>query len=358
MCVHLRLLWFFLGISLTVHNGQLEPPLIFPLSFLAEGHTGVALFMTLSGYLFAKLLDKKRINYLDFIWNRLLRLLPLLILVLFLVGVHDYFDGSLDVMSYLKTIALGIFLPSLPNGAWSITVEFHFYIILPLLLLCARRTNSLLFLFVCVAIALRYCLFVFGESAALPVVSYSTIIGRADQFILGIAAFRYQHFFKKKHLLAVVVFIAFSSFFIYFDSLGGMYRGTDPSIWIYMTTVEGAAYAALIAWYDTSFRHAPGRVSKFIALIGTYSYSIYLLHFFFFNFLAVNIERYIMDLSNIYVALLFSPVAFLAIVPIGYLSFRFIESTFLKLRRSYIRQVEPPADTVIENKPLNYHNSN
>ena len=126
----------------------------------------MALFMTLSGYLFAKLLDRKRINYLDFIWNRLLRLLPLLILVLvlFLAGVRDHFDGRLDVMSYLKKIALGIFLPSLPNGTWSITVKLHFYIILPLLLLCARRTNSLLFLFVCVAIALRYCLFVFGES--------------------------------------------------------------------------------------------------------------------------------------------------------------------------------------------------
>ena len=97
----------------------------------------MALFMTLSGYLFAKLLDKKRINYLDFIWNRLLRLLPLLILVLvlFLAGVRDHFDGRLDVMSYLKKIALGIFLPSLPNGTWSITVKLHFYIILPLLLL-------------------------------------------------------------------------------------------------------------------------------------------------------------------------------------------------------------------------------
>ena len=128
--------WHFI----TLHKGELEPPLIFPLSFLSEGHTGVALFMTLSGYLFAKLLDRKRINYLDFIWNRLVRLLPLLILVLFLVGVRDYYDGSLDITSYLRTIALGVFLPSLPNGAWSITVEFHFYIILPLLL-AVRKTS-------------------------------------------------------------------------------------------------------------------------------------------------------------------------------------------------------------------------
>ena len=35
-------------------------PSFFPLAIFDEGHTGVALFMTLSGYLFAKLLDGKR----------------------------------------------------------------------------------------------------------------------------------------------------------------------------------------------------------------------------------------------------------------------------------------------------------
>lgn len=41
-------------------------PALFPFSILDEGHTGVALFMTLSGYLFAKLLDGKSIDYRAF----------------------------------------------------------------------------------------------------------------------------------------------------------------------------------------------------------------------------------------------------------------------------------------------------
>src|SRR5271169_6463136 len=57
-------------------------PALFPFSLLDEGHTGVALFMTLSGYLFAKLLDGKSINYLAFLWNRVLRLFPLLLVVI------------------------------------------------------------------------------------------------------------------------------------------------------------------------------------------------------------------------------------------------------------------------------------
>src|SRR5262245_13547807 len=62
-------------------------PAVFPLAILDEGHTGVALFMTLSGYLFAKLLDGKSIDYRAFIWNRALRLLPLLLVVIGIVGV-------------------------------------------------------------------------------------------------------------------------------------------------------------------------------------------------------------------------------------------------------------------------------
>src|SRR5690349_10843220 len=62
-------------------------PALFPAAILDEGHTGVALFMTLSGYLFAKLLDGKAIDYPAFIFNRVLRLLPLLLVVVIVVGV-------------------------------------------------------------------------------------------------------------------------------------------------------------------------------------------------------------------------------------------------------------------------------
>src|SRR5215471_8796230 len=57
-------------------------PAIIPFALLDEGHVGVALFMVLSGYLFAKLLDGKSVNYPAFLWNRFLRLVPLLVFVI------------------------------------------------------------------------------------------------------------------------------------------------------------------------------------------------------------------------------------------------------------------------------------
>src|SRR4051812_6833963 len=95
-------------------------PAVFPLSILDEGHTGVALFMALSGYLFAKLLDGKSINYRAFIWNRALRLLPLLVLVIFIVGIKKFFLHE-SLRSYAYIVARGPVFPYLPNGGWSIT---------------------------------------------------------------------------------------------------------------------------------------------------------------------------------------------------------------------------------------------
>jgi peptidoglycan/LPS O-acetylase OafA/YrhL len=98
--------WHFIH----VNNGHLAPPPIFPLSLLTEGHTGVALFMVLSGYLFAKLLDGKNIIYTQFIWNRFLRLAPLLLLVIFIIGLKKYFSGQ-DI-STLAILAATGFLPT------------------------------------------------------------------------------------------------------------------------------------------------------------------------------------------------------------------------------------------------------
>src|SRR5690606_1665436 len=98
-----------------------------PLSFLTEGHTGVALFMTLSGYLFAKLLDGRRMAALPFLWNRFLRLAPLLAFVMVIVGVLRWQAGTLDVAAYGRELLYGFVIPSWPNGGWSITVELHFY---------------------------------------------------------------------------------------------------------------------------------------------------------------------------------------------------------------------------------------
>ena len=52
-----------------------------------------------------------------------------------------------------------------------------------------------------------------------------------------------------------------------------------------------------------------------------------------------------MDISNFYVACLWSVVFFLLLVPAGYLSFRFIDAPFLKHRKRYIAGLRSSQET-------------
>lgn len=329
--------WHFL------HGGNGSPvrfdelPLI-PFAMLDEGHTGIALFMTLSGYLFAKLLEGKRIDYGAFLWNRVLRLLPLLLVVIAIVGIGKWLARR-DMAGYLADLRDGLLLPTLPNGGWSIAVEFHFYIILPALLWMLGRSKWLAVALLAAAIGLRTLLFSLeGEVQQL---AYWTLAGRIDQFVMGMLFCHLRSRLAHRHGVIAVVVAAFMSFYWYFDLRGGFYHFPSyPSaspLWIIIPTVEALAYASLIAWYDSSFSPPDRGVSRFVGRIGEYSYSIYLLHFFVVFHAAELVDQYVMDISNFYLACGWSLVVFMLMMVPGYLSYRFIESPFLRLRKRYAR---------------------
>jgi peptidoglycan/LPS O-acetylase OafA/YrhL len=312
-------------------------PAVFPLALLDEGHTGVALFMTLSGYLFAKLLDGRKISFSAFLRNRALRLLPLLLLVIALVGIQTVAGGG-NAIAYLVRIAQGVALPTLPNGGWSITAEFHFYALLPFFLALLRRARGLLAWVLLIAILTRIVIYLAaGEVQSL---AYWTIVGRIDQFLLGMLAWHYRSLFIGRHAFALASLLAFAVFYWYFDAAGGFYKfpsyPSSSPLWIVLPTIEGFAYAIAIAYYDNSFAHSSGRISRFFGLMGTYSYSIYLLHFFFVFRAARFVHEKVMPISDFYAACLWSGVFFLLLMPLGYLSYRFIEEPFLRLRRRYV----------------------
>jgi len=324
-----------------VHGGNGYPvpmgyaPVIFPFALLDEGHSGVALFMTLSGYLFAKLLDGKSVNYAIFLWNRMLRLLPLLTVALLIYGIRAV-HGGMSLSTLSASIVEGTVLPTLPNGAWSLTVEFHYYAILPLFLWMIRKSRWLPLSIVAAAIMLRISIYHYQGN--IQYLAYWTIIGRVDQFALGMLAFHFRTAFCRQHMLVATILLLFSTFYWYLDLRGGSFGGPEW-LWIFLPTIEGLAYAIGISWYDASFSHSTSGFSRFAGRIGEYSYSIYLLHVFFVFNAANFVNTRIMDLSNFYVACLWSAACFLVMMPIGYVSFRFIEAPFLGLRRAYVISV-------------------
>lgn len=343
LAAYLVFCWHFLHFN-TGYPVPLDyTPSFPPFALLDEGHTGVSLFMVLSGYLFSKLLSNKTIVFRLFLWNRAIRLLPLLVVVILLAGLERHLAGK-DLRLYVELVAKGILYPTLPNGGWSITTELHFYLVLPCLLWALRRHDWLPFALLGCAIALRTVLHaVLGEVQTL---AYWTFVGRFDQFLLGMLAFRHSGTIRANGRWVAAALLGFIMLWWWFDAVGGYYAMPSypsPSrLWIVLPTTEGAAYALAIAWYDQQQRGTPGPVSRLVGRLGDYSYAIYLLHPFFVFRLARLVHEHIMDLSDFRVALLWSTLAYMAMAVPGYLSFRFIEAPFLRYRKHYMRRVAAP----------------
>lgn len=302
------------------------------LALFAEGHTGVALFMTLSGYLFAKLTADRQIAWKKFFANRALRLLPLLVLVLIAEGL---LHRTGDPAKYLRQIVRGLVQPSLPNGGWSITTEFHFYALFPLLLAVRKRWKYSLLAVLLGAILLRAG--VHEVRGQVQSAAYWTIFGRIDQFLLGILAWQFRGVLAGRRWLGPLAILAILALYAAFDQAGGFFRmpsyPSPSALWIILPTLEGLCYALAIAWYDAS-NPGQGPVSRFIASIGTYSYAIYLLHFFVVWQLAAAVNAWVpLDLDT---AVLASIPAFLVMVPIGYLAHHLVEKQALRFRLGYL----------------------
>jgi len=320
----------------------------FPLiAIVSEGYTGVSLFMVLSGYLFAKLLGGRHVHYPTFLYNRALRLFPLLVLVLAAYGVAAVMDGS-SVWAYCQRVLSGFVTPSWPGTAWSITVELHFYLLLPMLLALLARSPWLLAALWTAALLGRWA--IYAESGTVVDLAYWTIVGRIDQFLAGILAF---HVFSARRCpgwAAALAAVTLMVFLAWFRTEGGFFGwplvGRTEKPWVYIPALEAACYALMLAWYDTNHRPRNAGFSRFVALAGTYSYSIYLIHqpltwtvwkaLYFLGF----------DLRITEVGFLFSIPFFLGLMAIGHVSYRVIEVPFLRLRRPYlvavaIKQSEP-----------------
>ncbi len=336
MAVLLVFTWHFLHVN-DAHLTPLSGTFHFPLfSLFAEGHIGVSLFMVLSGYLFAKLTKDKKIDYVKFWGARALRLAPLLFAVCIIVLVQHYIVyGEEHALASLHHFSKGLILPTLPNGGWSVAVELHFYLLFPVIILLERRSpfSSLLIIFA--ALTFRASLAFMDTGVVVRDAAYWTIIGRIDQFLIGILFAYYGKDLVGKHWIAVLVFGLLLAGVYWFDATGGYTSGAFPNVWVFSLTFEALCFATLISYYDRTFKMKNKGVSGLVARIGEASYSIYLLHFFFVFAMANFINENITPIDNIYKGLFFSFLSFIPITLIGWASYNWYERFWLRFRRPY-----------------------
>ncbi len=328
------------GTVQTAHTSGLNNPLY---SLWAEGHTAVALFMTLSGFIFTVGTYGLDIQYWQFIRNRVLRIYPLFLVLLFCSELTrlDKLDWPRLATTILPLSDLSLNGDSPFGLGWAVAVEFQFYLIFPLLL---RLFNvSVIRTVLCTiagALAARVMLVYAGlEPRDL---SYFHLVGRIDQFVLGMAGAVTWRWLRQNNIRLPLHFpISLVSIVLLiwcFHDVGG---GFDSSAnWkLLWPTAEGLAWATFIVGYLAIAHRTPQLISSLLCFIGEMSFSIYLIHSTMFAVVSAMggvlqpTGRW--DLDALATTMGYVLPATLALSAVTY---RVIEKPFLRLRRPYLVQ--------------------
>ena len=313
------------------------------MGLITEGHTGVALFFTLSGFLFMRIASfQGQILYRPFLRNRMLRILPLY-LVIFLVALslsRDQFQPQ-DIL-YLFSANLGHSPTShsvVTGAAWCIPLEFLFYLVFPWISRFALEQGMPYLLRLLVLMAF-FKLMVYSESSNSTLMYFSTFVGRFDQFVVGmLAAMVLQRHEAPLQRLAGRLLPVAALLVVCASAVQARYAPFDvqhkAAFWIGWSLIESCCWAGLIlAWVSWRGR-LPAWLERLLAQGGKISFSFYLLHMGVIQ--AITQSAGMMSPTGIgwldaalVLALLYGSVWGLAM-----LSYRTIEEPFLRLRGGY-----------------------
>ena len=310
-------------------------------ALLYEGHTAVALFMTLSGFIFTYGAYGHAIDYRAFVTNRLLRIYPLFMVVL-LAGFAIY-PARFDAGRFVSTVLLmanvsNVDIGPLSGMFWAVSVEFQFYLLFPALLafLSPRPWRHALQI-VALALALRLLGVLLGGSPR--DLSYFHLLGRIDQFVAGMLGaiwLRRRQGVPVPSATSVAAAAAVVALLYGFHQFGGW--PVDAPWKIVWPLVEGLAWAACLATYVGAVDPWPRVASRALAAIGQISYSVYLFHFAIVlivaerGFVLTPFGRPGPDALVTTWAIIVPCTMLLAT-----LSFHTVERPFLALRRKYLR---------------------
>jgi len=320
-------------------------PLLAP---LVEGHTAVALFMVLSGFIFTWGAIGQRIDYLRFIGNRFLRIYPLYLVLLMVALAARPRAFELDVVLAMLLPFADFVRPGtgpLTGMSWAIGVEFQFYLLFPLLFALARDNPARLIAgWIACAVLLRLLAVGLGGSAYH--VSYWHLAGRIDQFLLGMAAAFWLAQARpepRRCVLLLCMAVPMSVALLHAFHRGGGLPVSAPwkTIW---PAIEGAMWALCIAgWIGLrgAGQRWPARVLQWV---GTRSFSIYLLHYPLVQLLAAHPGLWWAPTGEWRTdALLTSACVVLPLsLLLSSLAWSAIEKPFLSLRRSYLTPLDGP----------------
>jgi len=313
-----------------------------PTVFVKEGEAGVSLFMVLSGFILTIIAYGKELDYRKFVYNRFIRIYPLYLTMIFIAAYAS--NRTVDFLQFLQLISplanVGHFMGSIKfPHLWTIAVEFQFYLIFPLVIGFLFRYGARYVLGV-VLLALSVRAMLFLRDTTVIDAAYSTIVGRIDQFCIGMLMamiFKTRSRLLSSPIALVLSAVAVYLWFVLFSSItrGGYYGDASAynPIWIISPTIEAIAWAGLALAYLQQRWQIPRVLNSVLCYLGGISFSMYAWHFPIVQIFG----RFTADLGvSWYWLFLFFVLP--TIVAVSSLSYYIIERPFFGLRTSYVKK--------------------
>lgn len=347
----LLVLFFHTTVTYFVFMGPEWAKATNPLKLIVfEGHLGVSLFFVLSGFIFTWATFKHaKLDLKNFYINRFLRIYPLFILVLLVTisAKRAEFDFVFFIQSLLGFGNYGNipFYNDFISVLWTIAVELQFYLLFPWLLLLLKKNGPRALLGI-IAVLTVMRLLVFELGLNINDLIYWTLPGRLDQFLAGMLLayimmgnLKISPGIKKrfKKINPKVVFIGalavlYAGLWLYSNLAGG--RTGNNVYKVFWPTLDALIWAVFAgAYIHAKFK---SKLTGLLAWVGMLSYSVYLLHWPIMKALGENSVLIKTRLPDFYDALISVVIIILPVVlAVAYLSYKYIESPFLSLRKKY-----------------------
>ncbi|MBW2436761.1 MAG: acyltransferase [Deltaproteobacteria bacterium] len=304
-------------------------------AFSSFGWSGVDLFFVLSGYLIADKLFREfdiqgRVDFGGFYLNRFLRIIPAYLAVVALYFAFPNLQEGRGLqplwrfLTFTQNISIDLHRNTFSH-AWSLCVEEHFYLLLPILLYLIFSREKLpktIYLFIAVAVSgliIRYAIWnafvapAYGQTriaAALAHIYYPTYC-RLDGLLVGVAIaslFKYRPRFRKrllKHgngLFALSILLLIATYFLFGGSLVSQ-KFTSLTTAVFGFPLVSLAYGLMVI--AALSPNCPLSRYKFwpSKQLATLSYCIYLSHKIVYHIVHTQM-KHVLELSG-YVVFLF-----------------------------------------------------
>lgn len=322
------------------------------------GWIGLDIFFVLSGFLITDILLNtlgKRGYLKNFYVRRVLRVFPIyyVSLILFLIvlprlpNLIDYFSYYVNNQVYLWTYLqnwLYVFDPPQGRGTlnhlWSLAVEEQFYLLWPLIVLLIKKPGYL-FVFISVLLFAVIGLRFWAWTSHIEKLSYYNLytFTRIDGICIGCMVAILQRInagFLAKYTSAIVfAFAGFNFLFFFFNRQN---QFTFP----YLAIVGYSTVAMLFGLLVYDMIHDRTKLftrifsNPVLKFFGKVSYGCYIIHWPLYLILSPYVERWMTPYLKAPMQYFFSSFILTALAYfLGYLSFRYFESYFLRFKRKF-----------------------